>query len=138
MIILGRKKVLAGLGLLVLGIALAFSSIHREGFAQFWDQASFRVFNLTASSTTTTTLAVGGGTSQAAVYHGSVTVDSAGTTNTLTLTGVTATDRVLATITSGNSSGVFIATAIPATDEVRITLSGTPGSDADVDVLVIR
>jgi hypothetical protein len=79
-----------------------------------------------------------GGTPLSTMLTASGTVLSAGTSVAIDMPGVLSTDKVLATINSGNSSSRSILTAVPTANTVTVTLSGTPGADSLVSVMAFR
>lgn len=131
------RKYLAAIASIA-AICVAFALVFKEPLAAATAE-TFRAVNAYAANVVaTTSLKVASGTEVTNLHFGSLSVGASATTGTLTLSGVTSSDKVIATIQSGNSSGVFIKTAVPGTDSIDITLSGTPGATTVVSALAIK
>lgn len=77
------------------------------------------------------------GTELSSLMHGTITVASGQTSNTLSLTGVTTSHRVFASINGTNTNSVSIIRVVPTTDSVQVILSGDPGANTTVSILAI-
>jgi len=61
-----------------------------------------------------------------------------GGVNAVTVTGVAATDVVIATLQTAGSTPRTILTAIPTTNTITVTFSGDPSTDHIVSYMVLR
>lgn len=94
---------------------------------------------LTATTADVTTLTVGASGSEVdSLLFGQVQVDNGETSATLSLTGVTASHKIVATINSGNSASRSLIRAVPGTNTVQVILSGDPGANTLVSVLALN
>jgi hypothetical protein len=70
--------------------------------------------------------------------HGTLSIASGATTNTLTLTNLAATDTLVGSINSGNSNDVTIKTIAATAGTVTVTLTGAPGATTQISVIALR
>lgn len=72
------------------------------------------------------------------IFAGSATSAGGDATETVTLTGALATDRVLVTVTDDGTNDVTIASAKMTANTLTVVLSGDPGTDLTFDYAVFR
>uniref|UniRef100_A0A6M3LBK8 Uncharacterized protein n=1 Tax=viral metagenome TaxID=1070528 RepID=A0A6M3LBK8_9ZZZZ len=93
------------------------------------------------SSTGTATFAAGAISLAAlnGISSGTLTIASGDTSNTVTLSGVNASSKIVATISELTSNAVTVRAIVKSTGSFMVHLTGDPGgSNADVDYIVIK
>lgn len=135
----------------LVGVLLVVGCVAAMAASGMWNQRLYGTTTVDGNMVVTGTVANTGaitqtgaltlgtnGTSIAELRHGRVTVANGQTSNTLTLSGTAASDRVLATITGTNTNSRYVKRVVAGTNTVQVILSGDPGADTTVDVLAIK